>query len=305
MSIIAVVSGNIAGATICRNRSGLRQHQGIRSRGGRKELRPARADSSSSWGWGRPAWGRYAMENSRILLVQEDGKGERGIYRALCATGAHVTLAPNGVEAWTHLRLQAIDLVVIVLALPAFDGLAVLRAVRSQANTPVVVVGPEDEDILIRYLDAGADDYVGAGQSTAVLLARARSALVCAMLWQQRGEEVDDYHDDTLQVDLRHRRVKIEGEEVSLTPKEFDLLEYLVRHRDEPLTYDQILLNVWDKTCLDRPHYVHTYIGHLRRKLEQDPDAPRYLQTVYGVGYQFVGQDGAGSTRATATESNT
>lgn len=233
------------------------------------------------------------MEKSRLVLIQSGESGHQHLISLLRLAGAEVIVRKARIREPVGLSNRDVDLFVIVHDPPSADAMRFLRGLRCQMDTPIVVVGPDDDHVLISYLDAGADDYVSVAWSDAVLLARMRSVLRCARALRVMQAPACTYDDGRLYIDVQRRRVRVNDVEVSLTPKEFELLRYLVVHRDEAQSFEHILLNVWDKTCLGRRHYVHTYIARLRERLEEDPQVPAYLRTVYGVGYRFMGKEGA------------
>lgn len=233
------------------------------------------------------------MEKSRLVLIQSGEWGHQHLISLLRLTGAEVIVQKAKIREPVGSSLKDVDLFVIVYDPPSDDAMNILRGLRCQEDTPIVVVGPDDDHSLISYLDAGADDYLSVAWSDAVLLARVRSVLRCARASRVARVAPCTYDDGHLYIDVQRRRVHVNDVEVGLTPMEFELLRYLLLHHHEAQSFERILLNVWDKTCLGRRHYVHTYIARLRKRLEEDPQAPVYVRTVYGVGYRFVGKEGA------------
>ena len=231
--------------------------------------------------------GRNFLKGSRILVAHASAGEPDSLLHALETSGADLLLAADVQEALTLYRPHTIDLVVVVISLAEFGGWAVLRTLRVRAETPLIVIGPHDERVEVACLAAGADDYVGAQTAPAVLLARVRALLRRAGFQAHEAKSGAVYDDGYLQIDLRQRRVSVGGRDAGLAPKEYELLRYLLLHRGEPQTYEQILLDVWDRRYLDRTEDLHTYIGDLRRKIEPDPSDPIYLRTVYRLGYEF------------------
>jgi two-component system KDP operon response regulator KdpE len=228
------------------------------------------------------------VDKGRLILIHHGDQALGRVKAMLRGVGAELLSLHEESTAWIRARPGDADLYVIVLDLPRFDGMAALRAVRSQTNAPVIILGPPDKRLLVRYLDEGADDYLSMDHGKDVVLAKVRSYLRKAATRRASRESAQRYADDYLHINLGARLVTVNDVEVRLTPKEFELLSYLVRHAGEALTFEQILLHVWDRTCLDRPHYVHTYIARLRERLERDKEQPDYIHTVYGVGYRFA-----------------
>jgi two-component system KDP operon response regulator KdpE len=149
---------------------------------------------------------------------------------------------------------------------------------------PVIVLSVRDrEDEKVAALDSGADDYVTKPFGIGELLARMRVALRKSI--QQSPEPV--YRVDGLEVDLEHRRVVAQGKEVQLTPTEYDLLRLLVTHAGKVLTHNQILRQIWGPAYVEQPHLLRVNISNLRRKIEPEPNRPRYILTELGVGYRL------------------
>jgi len=168
--------------------------------------------------------------------------------------------------------------------LPDLDGVEVLRRLREWTKVPVIVLSVRDrEDDKIAALDSGADDYVTKPFGTGELLARMRAALRKTI----QESPLPVYKVDGLEVDLEHRRVVAEGQEVQLTPTEYDLLRLLVTHAGKVLTHNQILRQIWGPAYVEQPHLLRVNISNLRRKIEPEPTRPRYLQTELGVGYRL------------------
>ena len=172
--------------------------------------------------------------------------------------------------------------------MPRMDGWETCRRIREVSDVPIVMLTGrgQDEDI-VRGLEYGADDYLTKPFSIKVLLAHARAVLRRAALPPVDYEESTTYADDYLTVDLKERRVTVQGEVVKFTPTEYRLLSYLVQNAGHVLTFTQLLENVWGWEYQDDVHYVLVYVWHLRQKLEENPKNPQYIQTEIGVGYRF------------------
>jgi two-component system KDP operon response regulator KdpE len=160
----------------------------------------------------------------------------------------------------------------------------VLHRLREWTKVPVIVLSVRDrEDDKISALDSGADDYLTKPFGTGELLARMRAALRKTI----QESPLPVYKVDGLEVDLEHRRVAVEGEEVQLTPTEYDLLRLLVTHAGKVLTHNQILRQIWGPAYVEQPHLLRVNISNLRRKIEPEPTRPRYVLTELGVGYRL------------------
>jgi two-component system KDP operon response regulator KdpE len=168
--------------------------------------------------------------------------------------------------------------------LPDMDGIEVLRRLREWTKVPVIILSVRDrEDEKVKALDFGADDYVTKPFGIGELLARMRVALRKSI--QQTPEPV--YKVDGLEVDLEHRRVFVQDKEVQLTATEYDLLRLLVQHAGKVLTHRQILQQIWGPAYIEQPHLLRVNISNLRRKIEPEPNRPRYILTELGVGYRL------------------
>ncbi len=228
------------------------------------------------------------MQNEKVLVVDDDPALLPLIEYTFAREGYEVHCASDGQEALRQFFTHRPDLVILDIMMPRMDGWETCRRIREVSEVPIVMLTAkgQDEDI-IRGLEYGADDYLTKPFSIKVLLARARAVLRRAALPSAEQEKAILYADDYLTVDLADRRVTIEGEPVKLTPTEYRLLAYLVENAGRVLTFQQILQSVWGWEYQDDLDYVRVYVSHLRRKLEQDPKNPRYIQTEMGMGYRF------------------
>jgi two-component system, OmpR family, KDP operon response regulator KdpE len=224
-------------------------------------------------------------EGARILVVDDEHQIRRMLITALGAHGYTIAEASSGREGLSQALIFHPDLVVLDLGLPDMDGMDVIRAFREWSITPVIVLSVrEREGDKIGALDAGADDYLTKPFSMGELLARIRVAL-------RRTPGADNSPLLTfpgLSVDLARRTVLVKGEELKLTPTEYEILKYLALHAGRVVTHGQLLRAVWGPNYQEETHYLRVYIGQLRRKIEDDPSRPRYITTEPGVGYRFV-----------------
>ena len=224
------------------------------------------------------------MSDARRVLVVDD---ERQILRALRVilrdADFEVVTAQTVQEALDAAALRAPDAAIVDLILPDGNGIDVCRSIREWSQMPILVlsaVGEETEKI--RALDAGADDYVTKPFAPGELIARLNAALRRVGPAEEPSLSVDG-----LEVDLAGRRVRRDGEDIHLTPKEFDLLRVLARNRGRLLTHRTLLGEVWGRAYEEDTHTLRVHIANLRRKIEPDPQAPRYITTDPGVGYRF------------------
>lgn len=223
---------------------------------------------------------------ARILIVDDEPALARVVQRNLASRGFDAATAADareGLEAWRRWRP---DLIVLDLGLPDLDGIDLIREVRISSNVPILVLSArEGERDKVKALDAGADDYVAKPFGLEELLARVRVALRHAA-HPASGSEAR-WEGGGLVIDFEARAVSVDGRPVRLTPTEYDLLRALVAHPGRVMTDRTLLQAVWGAEYASENHYLHVYIGRLRRKLEHDPQHPRFIQTEPGVGYRF------------------
>ena len=222
----------------------------------------------------------------RILVVDD----ERPIRRFLNASlsGQFTVLeAATGEEALAMTVSGRPDVIILDMGLPDMDGLDVTRRLREWTQIPIIIVSVRDrEEDKIAALDAGADDYLTKPFGVGELTARVRAALRRSA--QPESELV--FQKDDLMVDLARRNVLKQGQAVSLTPPEYDILRVLVKHAGKVLTHEQLIHSIWGSESVndeENSHLLRVNISNLRRKLEIDPSRPRYIVTEPGVGYRL------------------
>lgn len=226
------------------------------------------------------------MTAARILVVDDEPQIRRVMRSALTAEGYEVHEAKSGGGALEELRDARYDLVLLDVNMPGMDGLETCREIRATSEVAVIMLtvrsGEEDK---IAALDAGADDYVTKPFSMPELLARIRASLrrVPLTLESHTGKlslgEMD--------ISVAGRRLTVRGQEVKLTPKEFDLLLYLVENAGVPIAHGKLLQAVWGPDYGGEVEYLRTFVNRLRKKIETDPSNPRHLLTEPWVGYRF------------------
>jgi two-component system KDP operon response regulator KdpE len=217
-----------------------------------------------------------------VLLVDDDATLRRTLGIGLRAAGHEVVVAADGRTALQAAREDRPDIVVLDLGLPDLSGVEVLRDLRAWSTVPVVVLSARAESgEKVRALDLGADDYVTKPFGMEELLARVRAAA------RRAGSDVPVLEAGDLVIDLPARRVTRRGEVVRLTPTEWSLLELLVRTPGRLVTQRDLLHEVWGPSYGRETNYLRVYVGGLRKKLEDDPSAPRHLITEPGIGYRF------------------
>jgi two-component system KDP operon response regulator KdpE len=226
------------------------------------------------------------MSTGRILVVDDDPQIRRVMRVTLIAQGFEVRDARSAEQAFELLEKENFDLILLDINLPGAKGLEVCRSVRSTSDAAVIMLTVRDtEEDKIEALDAGADDFVTKPYSTPELLARIRAALRRVPLSAEAGPHLIRL--DDVDIDLVQRRITVHGNTVRLTPKEFDLLHYLVTHPNIPLTHLRLLQAVWGPDYGNEVEYLRTFINQLRKKIEKNPAKPKYILTEPWVGYRF------------------
>ena len=221
----------------------------------------------------------------RILVVDDEPQIHRFLKPSLLVSGFEVLTAINGEQALRSLATDAPDAVVLDLGLPDIDGKEVIKQIRRRSVVPIIVLSARDrESEKIATLDLGADDYVNKPFGIGELLARLRSVLRRQPVHVLDGAA--SYALGPVVVDTASHRVTRGGEEVHLTPKEFDLVTLLARHAGRVLTHRQILTEVWGPAHSADTQYLRVFIGQLRQKLEADPSEPILILTEPGIGYR-------------------
>ena len=220
----------------------------------------------------------------RVLVVDDEPPIRRFLRASLLAQGYDVMEAEDGAKALEEIRRRPPDLLVLDLGLPGIDGLEVIRRLRGNgAAMPIIVLSSRvDEAGKVEALDLGADDYVTKPFGMDELLARIRTAMRHRL--QQQGER-PIFRSGDLTVDLVRRVVTARGNEVKLSPREYDLLRLLIAHAGKVLTHRFILKEVWGGET--DVQYLRIYIRQLRQKIEPDPERPRHITTETGVGYRL------------------
>ena len=221
---------------------------------------------------------------SRVLVVDDEPQILRALGINLRARGYEVDLAPDGERALDVAARHHPDVVVLDLGLPGIDGVDVIRGLRGWSQVPIVVLSVRDaEGDKVAALDAGADDYVTKPFGMDELLARLRAALRRTTPAEEEAlVETEDFT-----IDLAAKKVRRDGEEVRLTPTEWNLVEVLVRNRGRLVAQTQLLQEVWGPQYHDETNYLRVFMAQLRRKLEPEPAHPRYFITEPGMGYRF------------------
>jgi two-component system KDP operon response regulator KdpE len=224
----------------------------------------------------------------RVLIVDDEPAIRRFLRTSLAAQGHQVFEAEDGEPTLEALRRTPMDILILDLGLPGIDGFEVIRQLRSQGSSiPIIVLSSRtDERGKVEALDLGADDYLTKPFGVDELHARVRAALRHRL--QQQGERAI-FRSNELSVDLVRRIVMVRGDEVRLSPREYDILRLLVAHAGKVLTHKFILREVWGGET--DVQYLRVYIRALRQKLEADPERPQQILTETGVGYRLRAPD--------------
>ena len=224
-------------------------------------------------------------DERHILVVDDEPQITRVLRTVLSAHGYEVRVAHDGESALELMRDWRTDLLITDLAMPNVDGVELCRRVRSISELPIIVLSVRNEDrTKVEALDAGADDYVTKPFSSEELMARVRAMLRRVPALEAAPTVIEC---GVFRIDLDTREVKVDGHEVRLTPKEFDLLVYFAQHARKVITTRKLLAGVWGGNSTEQPEYARVFVAHLRKKLEPDPEKPRYFLTEPWVGYRF------------------
>ena len=225
-------------------------------------------------------------QKTQILIVEDEVEITRALRRGLTAYGYDVHIAHTGEEGLQVIDQRPLDVILLDLGLPRMSGLEICKQVRSRSETlPIIVISVRNKERdKVEALDLGADDYIAKPFGMSEVLARVRVALRHTAHTHQKLES--SLTIGPLHIDFEQHLVTINGQEVQLTPTEYDLLKIFVEHRGKIVTQQMLLSQVW-KTDQKKRSYLHVYVGHLRRKIEPDPAHPHFLHTISGVGYRF------------------
>jgi two-component system, OmpR family, KDP operon response regulator KdpE len=224
-------------------------------------------------------------DTTRVLAVDDEPQITRVLRTVLMSRGYQVRTTPDGESALSIFSEWRPHLVLTDLYMPHMDGVELCRRIRAISNVPIIVLSVKTvEQSKVEALDSGADDYVTKPFGTEELLARVRATLRRA---SDDADDVTPLEIGDFRIDLSARRVYVRGDQVRLTPKEFDLFLYLARRPNRVIEHDQLLQAVWGEMSRDHPEYLRVFVGQLRKKLEPDPSKPRYLATEPWVGYRF------------------
>jgi two-component system KDP operon response regulator KdpE len=226
------------------------------------------------------------MSFGRVLVVDDEPQIRRVLRSTLTARGYEVHDVRTGEDALESIRESRFDLVLLDVNMPGMSGLAACREIRSGSEVAIIMLTVSDsEEDKVAALDAGADDYVTKPFGTPELLARIRAALRRLPTSPERDQAVQV---GDLEINLMLRRVVAKDHEIRLTPKEFDLLHYLVVNPNVPIPHARLLQAVGGPDYGDQVQYLRVFVNQLRKKIEPDPSHPRYILTEPWIGYKFA-----------------
>ena len=227
-------------------------------------------------------------DQPRILVVDDEPQLTRVLRTGLKSRGYDVRAAADGLAGFEAFTDWHPDLVITDLAMPNVDGLELTRRLRAISQVPIIVLSAKGEEkTKVEALDLGADDFVTKPFGIDELLARVRASLRRSKAPTTNGAaqtilDAGDFH-----VDLESREVTVRGKPVHLTPKEFDLLVYFIRHSGKVLTHRTLLAALWGGNYVEQNEYLRVFVGNLRKKLEPEIATPRYILTEPWIGYRF------------------
>ncbi len=228
------------------------------------------------------------MDKTHILIVDDDPAILRLLCTNLRARGYKVTTAMDGEESLKAVEGDFVNLIVLDLMMPKMDGVEVCRRVRQWSDVPIIVLSARgDEKDKVKCLELGADDYLTKPFGIAELLARIKTALRHYDSSRSAPAQPNFTYGD-LEINFAMRRVSVGGREIKLTPTEYAVLQYLAVNANKVITHTMLLQNVWGGEYCSEKEYLRVFIGRLRKKIEADPQNPRYIQTVPGIGYNLA-----------------
>ncbi|GIP21030.1 MULTISPECIES: response regulator [Paenibacillus] len=230
-----------------------------------------------------------SLSGAKILIIDDEPQIRKLLRVTLNAHGYDISEAATGQEGVVQATMIRPDLIVLDLGLPDITGMEVLRQIREWAQMPIIILTALDqEQDKVEALDLGADDYVTKPFGMGELLARMRVAL----RHTAKTQDEPVLRLGGLVIDLSQRLVELHGEKLKLTPTEYDLLKVLAINAGRVMTHKQLLKQVWGGHQYESDsQYLRVYVGHLRKKIEEDPARPKYILTEPGIGYRFAWQE--------------
>lgn len=227
-------------------------------------------------------------DKPRILVVDDEPQLTRVLRTGLSSRGYEVRAAADGITAFETFNDWHPDLVITDLAMPNMDGFELCRRLRTLSQVPIIVLSAKGEEKMkVAALDIGADDFVTKPFGIDELLARIRASLRRASSPRVNEQTKTILESGDFRIDLETRNVRVRGREVRLTPKEFDLLVYFIKHAGKVLTHHTLLAAIWGGDYVEQDQYLRVFVGNLRKKLEKDTSGKSYILTEPWVGYRF------------------
>jgi len=243
------------------------------------------------------------MNGTKLLIIDDDAGLLQLVSLIFKKAGAQVVTASEGLEGISKLFVHHPDLVILDVVMPGNNGFDVCQRIRQVSDAPIIMLTAlNQEHEMLQGLEAGADDFLSKPFNPEILLARARTVLRRTQHsngtnghngnghngnGHNGNNSAFNYNDGHLSIDIEKHYVLRNGKRIKLTPIEFRLLVYLARNGGKLLTFENILSNVWGYDRGGSMDYIHVYISHLRRKIEENAKNPRYIMTIHGVGYIF------------------
>jgi two-component system KDP operon response regulator KdpE len=225
---------------------------------------------------------------ARILVVDDEPQLTRVLRTGLTSRGYDVRAAADGLAGFEAFNDWHPDLVITDLAMPNVDGLELCRRLRAVSQVPIIVLSAKGEEkTKVAALDLGADDFVTKPFGIDELLARVRASLRRASTPATNEATQTTLDSGDFHVDLETREITVRGKSIHLTPKEFDLLVYFIKHSGKVLTHRTLLAAVWGGNYVEQNEYLRVFVGNLRKKIEPDAATPRYILTEPWIGYRF------------------
>lgn len=227
--------------------------------------------------------------NINVLVVDDEKPLREFVRRNLEVRGYKVLTASNGLEALAILQNETVQLVIMDIMMPHMDGLEATRRIRQESYVPIIILTAMGEEVdKVRAFDMGADDYLTKPFGVGELLGRVKAVLRRAD-WSEPASSEERIARGDIIVDVARHNVTVRGQDLDLTPTEYNLLLYLMKNAGRTLTHRAILQHVWGMEYGDEAEYLRVYVGKLRQKIEEDPLRPKYLHTEHGLGYRFEG----------------
>jgi len=224
----------------------------------------------------------------RILVVDDEPQLTRVLRTGLKSHGYDVRAAADGLAGFEAFNDWHPDLVITDLAMPNVDGLELCRRVRAVSQVPIIVLSAKGEEkTKVEALDLGADDFVTKPFGIDELLARVRASLRRANTAPLNAATPTILESGDFHVDLESREITVRDKPIHLTPKEFDLLVYFIKHAGKVLTHRTLLAALWGGNYVEQNEYLRVFVGNLRKKIEPDAASPRYILTEPWIGYRF------------------